>query len=70
MVVWLLIAYLRAEVPRTALGTPFRTGLVRDLAREVVAIAKANLNLIASDHLPLFDWSDVRDRWERVRRPG
>lgn len=33
-----------------------------------VAIAKANLNLIASDHLPLVDWSDVRDRWERVRR--
>jgi hypothetical protein len=33
-----------------------------------VAIAKANLNLIASDHLPLFDWSDVRDRWEQVRR--
>jgi glutamate--cysteine ligase len=35
--------YLRAEVPRTALGTPFRGRLVRDVAREVVAIAKAGL---------------------------
>ena len=30
-------------MPRTALGTPFRNGLVRDVARDVVAIAKAGL---------------------------
>jgi hypothetical protein len=42
---------------------------LRDLVRSAnAAIAKANLNLVMSDHLPLFDWSDVRDRWEQLRR--
>ena len=36
-------AWLRAEVPKTALDTPFRGGTVGDVAREVVAIAKAGL---------------------------
>jgi Domain of unknown function (DUF1992) len=33
-----------------------------------VSIAKANLNLVASDHLPVFDWPDVRDRWTALQR--
>ncbi|NNG04261.1 MAG: glutamate--cysteine ligase [Inquilinus sp.] len=36
-------ARLRAEVPRTALRTPFRDRTVRDLAMEVLAIARAGL---------------------------
>ncbi|MGE5510196.1 MAG: glutamate--cysteine ligase [Bacteroidota bacterium] len=34
---------LRNEVPRTALKTPFRKGLVRDVAREAVQIAASGL---------------------------
>ncbi|NBB82931.1 MAG: glutamate--cysteine ligase [Alphaproteobacteria bacterium] len=36
-------AHLRAEVPRTALRTPFRGGTVRDLARRVLGIARGGL---------------------------
>ena len=36
-------AYLRAEVPRQALKTPFREGTVADLARQVVALAQDGL---------------------------
>ena len=36
-------AYLRAEVPRTALATPFRGRPLAELAREAVALAKAGL---------------------------
>ena len=35
--------YLRREVPRHALATPFRKGTVRDVAREVVGLARAGL---------------------------
>jgi glutamate--cysteine ligase len=35
--------YLRREVPRRALRTPFRAGTVRDLAREVLTIARGGL---------------------------
>ncbi len=35
--------YLRAEVPRRALQTPFRKGRVGDLAREFLALAEAGL---------------------------
>jgi Domain of unknown function (DUF1992) len=31
-------------------------------------IAKANINLIESDQLDLFDWRDIRDRWLALRR--
>ena len=34
---------LRDAVPRTALATPFRTGTVRDIAREMLAIARSGL---------------------------
>jgi len=36
-------ARLRAEVPRTGLATPFRRRTVRDLARDVLAIARQGL---------------------------
>lgn len=36
-------AALRAQVPRTAMATPFRGGTVKDLSQRVVAIAKARL---------------------------
>jgi glutamate--cysteine ligase len=34
---------MRAEVPRRGLGVPFRAGTLRDLARDVVAIARDGL---------------------------
>lgn len=37
------ILALRAAVPRTALNTPFRAGRVNDVARTMVALAKAGL---------------------------
>ena len=40
---WSAYRALRAEVPRQALDTPFGTGTVRDLARDVVAIAADGL---------------------------
>jgi glutamate--cysteine ligase len=40
---WRAFAALRAEVPRTALGTAWQSGTLRDLAREVVAIAADGL---------------------------
>jgi glutamate--cysteine ligase len=36
--------YLRAEVPRQALKTPFRGGTVRELALEVLALARGGLH--------------------------
>jgi glutamate--cysteine ligase len=56
------IARLRAEVPRTALATPFRDRTVRDLAREVVAVAKAGLERRAR-----IDW-DGQDETRYLRR--
>ena len=44
-------AWLRAEVPKTALETPFRDGTVRDVALEAVAIAKAGLAAARADRL-------------------
>ena len=36
-------AFLRAEVPRRGLDTPFRQGTVRDLAREILAYSDSGL---------------------------
>ena len=55
-------ARLRAEVPRTALATPFRTGTVGDVAREMVAIAKAGLAARAR-----IDW-DGQDETRYLKR--
>jgi hypothetical protein len=40
----------------------------RAVAQANNAIAAANLNLIDSDHLPLFDPDDIVDRWHKLRR--
>jgi glutamate--cysteine ligase len=40
---WQEFAALRPQVPRLALGAPWQGGTVRDLAREVVAIARDGL---------------------------
>jgi glutamate--cysteine ligase len=40
---WTAFAALRADVPRQALGTPWQAGSVRDLARDMVAIARDGL---------------------------
>ena len=30
-------------------------------------IVRANINLVAADQLELFDWADVRSRWQTLR---
>jgi glutamate--cysteine ligase len=55
-------AWLRAEVPRRALATPFRGGTVADTARQVVALAKAGLAGRAR-----IDW-DGRDETHYLAR--
>jgi glutamate--cysteine ligase len=55
-------AYLRAEVPRTALATPFRGRPLHELAREVVALAKAGLAARAR-----IDW-DGQDETHYLQR--
>jgi glutamate--cysteine ligase len=55
-------AWLRAEVPRTALATPFRGGTVADVAREVVAVARAGLAARAR-----IDW-DGQDETRYLKR--
>jgi glutamate--cysteine ligase len=55
-------AWLRAEVPRQALATPFRGGTVADTARRVVALAKAGLAGRAR-----IDW-DGRDETHYLAR--
>jgi glutamate--cysteine ligase len=56
------IAALRNEVPRTALATPFRGRPLREVAREVVAIAHGGLARRAR-----IDW-DGRDETRYLRR--
>jgi glutamate--cysteine ligase len=50
-------AYLRAEVPRQGLRTPFRGGTVQDLAREMLALADAGLTGRAEE-----DWFGQDER--------
>ena len=49
--------YLRAEVPRQGLRTPFRGGTVQDLAREMLALADAGLTGRAEE-----DWFGQDER--------
>jgi hypothetical protein len=43
---------------------------LRDLVGAANAmVIRANLNLIESDRLDLFDWRDIRDRWRSLGRP-
>jgi glutamate--cysteine ligase len=49
--------YLRAEVPRQGLRTPFRGGSVQDLAREMLALADAGLQGRAEE-----DWFGQDER--------
>jgi glutamate--cysteine ligase len=49
--------YLRAEVPRQGLRTPFRGGTVQDLAKEMLALADAGLTGRAED-----DWFGQDER--------
>jgi glutamate--cysteine ligase len=50
-------AYLRAEVPRQGLHTPFRGGTVQDLAREMLDLADAGLSGRAEE-----DWFGQDER--------
>jgi glutamate--cysteine ligase len=49
--------YLRAEVPRRGLKTPFRGGTVQDLAKEMLELAAAGLEARATE-----DWSGQDER--------
>jgi glutamate--cysteine ligase len=49
--------YLRAEVPRRGLATPFRGGTVQDLAKQMLALAEAGLKARAAE-----DWAAQDER--------
>ena len=63
-------AWLRAEVPRTALATRFRKGTVGDVAREVVAIAKAGLAARARIDWDGQDETRYLNRLEQIAAAG
>jgi len=63
-------ALLRAEVPRQALATPFRSGTVGDLAGRVLEIARAGLRDRGELDGAGSDESGFLDTLEEVRRAG
>lgn len=63
----------RAEIAVAAARAGFwRASTIDDLRDRVraanEAIVKANINLIDTDRLPLFDRADIEARWHRLRR--
>jgi glutamate--cysteine ligase len=63
-------AWLRAEVPKTALGTRFRKGTVADVARQVVAIAKSGLAARARIDWDGQDETRYLNRLEQIAADG
>ena len=69
---------LREAVPTTALATPFRNRTVRDIARDVVALARggprparpAQRRGLRRDDLPLLAGGNPRDRRDAGRDPA
>jgi hypothetical protein len=62
-----------AEAAAARARAGFWRAATRDELRERVreanaAIVRANINLVDADRLPLFDWSDVHDRWRTSPR--
>ncbi|MGE3293209.1 MAG: glutamate--cysteine ligase [Geminicoccaceae bacterium] len=64
------VAWLRTEVPKTALATRFRAGTVGDVAREVVAIAKAGLAARARIDWDGQDETRYLNRLEQIAADG
>lgn len=70
------LSHDRAKVAATAVATAkvgfWQAGSaaeVRELVRAAnVGIARANVNLVDGDRLPLFDTDDIVERWRRLRR--
>lgn len=62
--------YLRQEVPKTALSTPFRGGTVADIARDVVAIARDGLKARARHNAQGHDEQNFLDGIESIARTG
>ena len=63
----------RAEIAAAAARAGFWRASTLDDLRDRVRIAnetivKANINLIETDRLPLFDRDDIETRWHRLRR--
>ena len=63
-------AFLRGEVPRRALGTPFRKGTVGDLANQVLEIARAGLRRRARLDDAGDDESTYLDPLMKIARSG
>ena len=62
--------YLRTEVPKTALKTPFRTGTVGDLAGRVLEIARAGLHDRARLDGAGTDEAGFLDPLDEIQRSG
>lgn len=63
----------RAEAAAAAARAGFWRAAGEDELRELVreanaAIVRANVNLVESDRLDVFDWTDIRDRWRALPR--
>jgi hypothetical protein len=63
----------RAEVAAAGARVGFWRAASLDELRDRVrdaneAIVRANINLIETDHLPLFDRDDIEDRWRHLQR--
>ena len=63
-------AYLRAEVPRQALNTPFRGETVGDLAARVVAIARQGLHARACQDASGVDERTYLAQLEAILKTG
>ena len=59
------------DAATTARAEFWRAGSIDELRGRVteanLAIVEANINLLAADQLPLFDWHDIVTRWHAVR---
>lgn len=63
----------RAEAAATVARAGFWRAATPDELRDLVgaanaAIATVNVNLVPADQMEYFDWSDIRGRWEQLRR--
>ncbi len=64
------MAMLRAEVPKTALKTPFRGGTVGDVARQVLQIAEAGLKARGRAGRTVADETEYLDTLQEIVASG
>jgi hypothetical protein len=63
------VAQAAAEAARVGFWRADTVETVRGMVRDANdAIERANINLVETDRLPLFDASDIERRWYRLQR--